>query len=66
MNRLRCCGREDNSETSPGEEMPEMNSFLIEDEKGTTGVHETAANLLPPIFCLACCAGPIIGLPINQ
>jgi hypothetical protein len=46
--------------------MPEMNSFLIEDEKGATGVHETAANLLPPIFCLACCAGPIIGLPINQ
>jgi hypothetical protein len=50
MRRLRRCGREDFGETLPGEETPEMNSFLIEDEKGATGEHETPANLLPPPF----------------
>jgi hypothetical protein len=35
----------------PGQETPEMNSFPIADEKGATGVHETAASL-PPFFLL--------------
>jgi hypothetical protein len=35
----------------PGQETPEMNSFLIADKKGATEVHETAASL-PPLFLL--------------
>ena len=65
MNRLRRCAREGFSETWPGRETPEMNSFPIADEKGATGVHENAVSFAP-LFCLSCCACPIIGLAINE
>jgi hypothetical protein len=47
MNRLRRCDREGFSETWPGQETPEMNSFPITDEKGATGVHENAVSFAP-------------------
>jgi hypothetical protein len=65
MNRLRRSGRKCFSETWPGQETPEMNSFPIADEKGATGVHETAVGFAP-FFCLSCCTCPIIDLLINE
>jgi hypothetical protein len=65
MNRLRRCGREGFSETWPGRETPEMNSFPSADEKGATGVREYAVSFAP-LLCLLCCACPIIGLAINE
>jgi hypothetical protein len=39
MRRWRRRGRAGFGETGLGEEMPEMNSFLIEDEKGAARVY---------------------------